>query len=50
MAVIISMPKFDIKEYKYSQINDEEEYFWDKKVCSLFPQLNLCVLTKVGFQ
>ncbi|ORX76132.1 hypothetical protein BCR32DRAFT_284495 [Anaeromyces robustus] len=46
MAVIISMPKFDIQEYKYSQLNNEKEYFWDRQVCILFPQLNFCVLAK----
>jgi len=45
--MIITMPKFDIQEYKYQQLEkDEDEYFWDRKVCSFFPQLNLCVLTK----
>jgi len=49
MATIITMPKFDIQEYKYSQLGKDDEYFWDRKVCSLFPQLNLCVLAKVSF-
>jgi len=49
--MIITMPKFDIQEYKYQQLDKEEdEYFWDRKVCgNIFPQLNLCVLTKVSF-
>ncbi|KAG4098542.1 hypothetical protein H8356DRAFT_938863 [Neocallimastix lanati (nom. inval.)] len=46
MATIITMPKFDIQEYKYSQLGKDDEYFWDRKVCSLFPKLNLCVLAK----
>ncbi|KAG4101714.1 hypothetical protein H8356DRAFT_1653989 [Neocallimastix lanati (nom. inval.)] len=47
MATIITMPKFDFQEYKYSQLEKEEEmYFWDRKVCSFFPQLNFCILTK----
>jgi len=50
MATIITMPKFDFQEYKYSQLEKEEEmYFWDRKVCSFFPQLNFCILTKVSF-